>query len=203
MQMLEAFQSKVNSFCWTRKLPCPGYTDSPSRRSLCHHWWRMLFLYVNHLGQQCLIYTFCLWRRERQLTPVFLPGESLWTEETGRELRRVEHDWATNTSYTFWRQDKHAPSDNNEAHPFYWTELLLGKGDWFHGIWGNGLRFVIFCLFILILCSSHTLQISCHAVANPILLSTVTDSDFSSRDISDRGTKEFRVCHSGILNILS
>ena len=44
------------------------------------------------------------WRREWQPTPVFLPGESPWTEEPG-ELQsmgsqRVRHDWATNP-FTF------------------------------------------------------------------------------------------------------
>ena len=36
------------------------------------------------------------WRREWQSTPIFLPGESPWTEETGRlqsmRLQRVGHD---------------------------------------------------------------------------------------------------------------
>ena len=39
------------------------------------------------------------WRREWQLTPVFLPGESPWTEEPGRLQfmwsQRVRQDWAT------------------------------------------------------------------------------------------------------------
>ena len=39
----------------------------------------------------------------------------------------------------------------NEAHTFYWTDLFPGLGDWFNGVWGNVLRFVLFCLFILIL----------------------------------------------------
>ena len=42
------------------------------------------------------------WRRAWQTTPVFLPGESPWTEEPGRlqsmESQRVGHDWA---SFTF------------------------------------------------------------------------------------------------------
>ena len=37
------------------------------------------------------------WKRAWQLTPVFLPGESPWTEEPGRlqsmGLQRVGHDW--------------------------------------------------------------------------------------------------------------
>ena len=44
------------------------------------------------------------WRRAWQPTPVFLPGESQWTEEPGRlqslGLWRVRHDWVTNT-FTF------------------------------------------------------------------------------------------------------
>ena len=38
------------------------------------------------------------WRRARQPTPVFLPGESPWTEEPGglqsMELQKVGHNWA-------------------------------------------------------------------------------------------------------------
>ena len=41
------------------------------------------------------------WRREWHSTPVFLPGESPWTEEPGglqsMESQRVGHDWATCT----------------------------------------------------------------------------------------------------------
>ena len=43
------------------------------------------------------VYTKCSWRRARQPTPVFLPGEFPWTEEPGRlpsiESQRVRHDW--------------------------------------------------------------------------------------------------------------
>ena len=39
-----------------------------------------------------------LWKREWQPTPVFLPGESPWTEEPGglqsTGLQRVRHDWS-------------------------------------------------------------------------------------------------------------
>ena len=39
------------------------------------------------------------WRRTWQLTPVFLPGESSWTEGPGwlqsMGLQRVRHDWVT------------------------------------------------------------------------------------------------------------
>ena len=42
-----------------------------------------------------------LWRREWQPSPVFLPGDSPWTEEPGGlqsvGSQRVGHDWATNT----------------------------------------------------------------------------------------------------------
>ena len=34
------------------------------------------------------------WIREWQPTPVFLPGESLWTEETSIGSQRVGHDWS-------------------------------------------------------------------------------------------------------------
>ena len=44
------------------------------------------------------------WRRVWQPTPVFLPGESLWTEEPGglqsMGSQRVGHDWAT--KYSPW-----------------------------------------------------------------------------------------------------
>ena len=45
------------------------------------------------------------WRRKWQPTPVFLPGESPWTEEPGRlesmGLPRVGHDWVTVTLLIF------------------------------------------------------------------------------------------------------
>ena len=41
------------------------------------------------------------WSMEWLHTPVFLPGESPWTEEPGglqsMGLQRVKHNWATNT----------------------------------------------------------------------------------------------------------
>ena len=41
------------------------------------------------------------WRREWQFTPVFMPGESPWTEESGglqsMGSQRVRHEQATNT----------------------------------------------------------------------------------------------------------
>lgn len=39
----------------------------------------------------------------------------------------------------------------NETQPFYWTRLFPGQGDWFNGVWGKMLRFVLFCLFSLVL----------------------------------------------------
>ena len=60
------------------------------------------------------------WRREWQPTPVFLPGESTWTEEPGKlqsmGSQRIGHDWATKhthmlggganspLSYTYWKK---------------------------------------------------------------------------------------------------
>ena len=51
------------------------------------------------------------WRRAWQPTPVFLPGESPWTEEAGglqsMGSQRVRHNWATKTSDTmnkWWEQ---------------------------------------------------------------------------------------------------
>ena len=47
------------------------------------------------------------WKRKWQPTPVFLPGESPWTEEPGglqfMGLQRVRHNWATWLFFTFWR----------------------------------------------------------------------------------------------------
>ena len=49
------------------------------------------------------------WRRSWQPTPVFLPGESPWTEEPGRlqsiGLQRVGHDWVTKHSpqHSLWK----------------------------------------------------------------------------------------------------
>ena len=43
--------------------------------------------------------------KERQPTPVFLPGESPWKEEPGQlqfiGSHRVRHNWVTNTSIIF------------------------------------------------------------------------------------------------------
>ena len=54
----------------------------------------------------------------------------------------------------------------NEAESFYWTDLFLGLGSWFKGVWGNVLPFDPFCFFILILiyvlfslCRSLTIQL--------------------------------------------
>ena len=45
------------------------------------------------------------WRRARQPTPVFLPGESPWTEEPGRlqsiGSQRVGHNWETKHIHAF------------------------------------------------------------------------------------------------------
>ena len=45
------------------------------------------------------------WRRAWQPTPVFLPGESPWTEESGglqsMWLQRIRHDWATKHTHSF------------------------------------------------------------------------------------------------------
>ena len=45
------------------------------------------------------------WRRAGQPTPVFLPGESPWTEEPGRlwsmGLQRVRHNWATKNALKY------------------------------------------------------------------------------------------------------
>ena len=52
------------------------------------------------------------WRRAWQITPVFLPGESPWTEEHGQlhsmGSRRVSHTWATKNSTRIhtWQLEK-------------------------------------------------------------------------------------------------
>ena len=46
------------------------------------------------------------WRRAWQHPPVFLPGESPWTEEAGG-LQRVRHDWVTKHS-TIHQQNRWA-----------------------------------------------------------------------------------------------
>ena len=50
------------------------------------------------------------WRGAWQPTPVFLPGESTWTEKPGRlqsmELQRVEHNWAIKHSTAFYPTSK-------------------------------------------------------------------------------------------------
>ena len=60
------------------------------------------------------------WRRVWQPTPVFLPGESPWTEESGElqsiGLQRVGQDWVTKHVHTHrlckgeWRCSKKSPS---------------------------------------------------------------------------------------------
>ena len=56
------------------------------------------------------------WRRDRLPTPVFLPGESPWTEEPGglqsMGSQRVRHDWATkhSTAGSVQSPSPHTPS---------------------------------------------------------------------------------------------
>ena len=60
------------------------------------------------------------WKRAWQPTPVFLPGESPWTEEPGG-LQRVQHDWVT----------KHSTNSTKES-ALHFKKLALatvaGKG---------------------------------------------------------------------------
>ena len=60
------------------------------------------------------------WRRARQPTPVFLPGESPWTEEPGglqsMGSQRVGHDWLikhTQHVHMFCRVKSKIPVPNN------------------------------------------------------------------------------------------
>ena len=48
------------------------------------------------------------WRRASQPTPVFLPGESPWTEEPGRlqstGWQRVRYNWVSTVQHKIWRK---------------------------------------------------------------------------------------------------
>ena len=65
------------------------------------------------------------WRRAWQPTPVFLPGESLWTEEPGglqsRESQRVRNNWVTkHITWTLACQD---PLSIGFSRQVYWNGL--------------------------------------------------------------------------------
>ena len=63
-------------------------------------WWLRRY----RICLQCRRPGFNPWRRAWQPTPIFLPGESPWTEQS-MELQRVGHDWATQPSPTqLWRK---------------------------------------------------------------------------------------------------
>ena len=55
------------------------------------------------------------WRRAWQTTPVFLPQESLWTEEPGGVqsmwLQRVRHNWTTNKHSIQYTREKNCHSN--------------------------------------------------------------------------------------------
>ena len=62
------------------------------------------------------------WKRAWQPTPVFLPGESQWTEEPGElqsvRSQRVRHDWTTKYSILrlprwCWWQRTHLPTQGD------------------------------------------------------------------------------------------
>ena len=61
------------------------------------------------------------WRREWQPTPVFLPGESSWTEAPGglqsMELQRVRHNWANFTHTHFSRLRKKIEKEKRNLTP--------------------------------------------------------------------------------------
>ena len=70
------------------------------------------------------------WRRKWQPTPVFLPGESPWTEEPG-ELQsmgsqRVRHDWATNP-FTF---SIHVMKQEQDKFRFMWDDRQQYTPEW-------------------------------------------------------------------------
>ena len=65
------------------------------------------------------------WRRAWQPTPVFLPGESPWTEESGRlqamGLQRVRHDWATKHTHRWTAGCRHQGKAHGKGHTHRWT----------------------------------------------------------------------------------
>ena len=70
---------------------------------LCYSWASLVAQMVKNLPAK---WEFCVgkipWRRAWQLPPVFLPGESPWTEKPGRLQSmgsyKVKHDWVTKHS---------------------------------------------------------------------------------------------------------
>ena len=70
------------------------------------------------------------WRREWQLTPVFPPGETPWTEEPGGPQsmgsQRVGHDWATNTKNDAYErsQQHYSESQREETTQMPITQLM-------------------------------------------------------------------------------
>ena len=81
------------------------------------------------------------WRRAWQPTPVFLPGESPWTEEQGGPQsmgsQRVGHNWATKHSTEVFIYDwfshrviDHSIADINYA--FLCNNFMLQSLKWFH-----------------------------------------------------------------------
>ena len=74
------------------------------------------------------------WRRAWQPTPVFLPGESPWTEEPGglqsTGLQRLGHSWATKCSTAHSQSHLLALCSPQIPHPRVWTAPA--------GIWRDG-----------------------------------------------------------------
>ena len=103
--------------CWvvTKSLPEVNRSHPSSNQWINeeHHqklglpWW----LRGSRICLQCRRYSFdpwvrkVPWRRKRQPTPVFLPGESPWAEEPGRlqstGSQRVGHGWATKHTWSY------------------------------------------------------------------------------------------------------
>ena len=81
------------------------------------------------------------WRRAWQPTPVFLPGESPWTEEPGglqsTGSQRVRHNWAT----------KHrARHCIQHLLPSIWKMLKICRGNTCQMAWETIVRFLFFLL---------------------------------------------------------
>ena len=82
------------------------------------------------------------WRRAWQPTPVFLPGESPWTEEPGglqpMEPQWVGYNWATKQAQpskgSYWSRSRWKVSGNENKHfqgSFYGPNTILNPPSWF------------------------------------------------------------------------